>query len=288
MSEKNRCLVFYHSADLDGHCSGAIVKYKYSDALMYPIDHGEPFPWSDITKEDTVYMTDFSLPIDDMVRLNALCKEFIWLDHHKSSMDDYANSDDYTIIHGRRIIGTAGCEITWDWLFPNEEMPAGVRLLGRFDVWDHSGSSTLPYQYGMKTLNTNPTEIHSDVVWEMIFNDDEELFKGVMSKGHAIIKYIRNLDKQKCNNCFETEIQGMKAIALNNSSPGNSLTFASVWDNTKYDLMIHFGRGNNGMWNISFYTDKEGIDVSVLAKSYKGGGHHQAAGCTLKELPFKI
>ena len=39
-------------------------------------------------------------------------------------------------------------------------------------------------------------------------------------------------------------------------------------------------------WNLSFYTSKEGVDVSQIAATFGGGGHIRAAGASkLKELP---
>ena len=39
-------------------------------------------------------------------------------------------------------------------------------------------------------------------------------------------------------------------------------------------------------WNLSFYTDKDHVDVSKIAASLGGGGHMRAAGASsLKELP---
>ena len=35
---------FYHSADLDGQCSGAIVKLARPDCELVGIDYGDPFP----------------------------------------------------------------------------------------------------------------------------------------------------------------------------------------------------------------------------------------------------
>ena len=40
---------FYHLADLDGHCSGAIVKYKYPDAELFGINYGQAFPYDKIS-----------------------------------------------------------------------------------------------------------------------------------------------------------------------------------------------------------------------------------------------
>ena len=85
---KRRC--FFHSADLDGHCSGAIIKYKHPDCVMYPMDYGDKFPWHHINPDDIVYMVDFSLPIDDMNKLSdKLGFNFIWIDHHETAAQEY-------------------------------------------------------------------------------------------------------------------------------------------------------------------------------------------------------
>jgi len=56
---------FYHGSDLDGYCSGAIVKYRYPECEMQPIDYGAQFPMDKIELGETVYMVDFALqPFD--------------------------------------------------------------------------------------------------------------------------------------------------------------------------------------------------------------------------------
>jgi hypothetical protein len=50
---------FYHSADLDGHCSGAIIKQKYPDCEMIGINYGETIDYSRIETGETVFMVDF-------------------------------------------------------------------------------------------------------------------------------------------------------------------------------------------------------------------------------------
>ena len=55
--------VFYRGADLDGWCSGAIVKYKFPEAEMFPINYGDKFPWEEIKPDDVVYLSISRRPI---------------------------------------------------------------------------------------------------------------------------------------------------------------------------------------------------------------------------------
>lgn len=39
---------FYHSSDLDGHCSGVIIKQKYPKCEMIGINYGQDFPYNTV------------------------------------------------------------------------------------------------------------------------------------------------------------------------------------------------------------------------------------------------
>ena len=74
---------FYHSADLDGHCSAAIVKAVCPECELIGINYGDAFPWDlfveaeerksgsiilPAKEPETVYMVDFCLqPFTDVV-----------------------------------------------------------------------------------------------------------------------------------------------------------------------------------------------------------------------------
>jgi oligoribonuclease NrnB/cAMP/cGMP phosphodiesterase (DHH superfamily) len=284
---KGKTRVFYHGDDFDGYCSGAIVKYFIPDAVMYPISYDDPFPWDDIQIEDTVYMTDFSLqPFDLMLKLKEKCN-LIWIDHHQSSINEMIK---YTPFKGIQRSSRAASYLTWGW-FTDRAIPLPVKLIAEYDIWDHSDPRTLPFQYGLKSLeNTNPKD--SMKLWNILFKEFKwwELFRKspvdiIVEKGTSILSYVKESNKQMCKSCIEIDFHGLKCIALNHPAPNSSMIFESVWDNTKYDAMMPFYWSNNKLWCFSLYTDKEGIDVSKVAKKLGGGGHKQAAGFSLNYLP---
>lgn len=120
---------FYHSADLDGHCSGAIVKLAHPECEMIPINYGQEFPWDTIILGETVFMVDFSLPAGDMKALN-LNSDLRWIDHHKSAIEALSG-----LYKGIREIGLGACELVWRYCFPNDPVPYAVHLLSVYDVW---------------------------------------------------------------------------------------------------------------------------------------------------------
>jgi len=278
---KTVCL--YHSCDLDGQCSGAIVNHFVPGVILYGINYGEPPPW-DLLTDSIVYLVDFSLqPFDQMIKLQKVCRKLIWIDHHKGVIEE-AQRHSFMRVEGRRVIGRAACELCWEYFTGALHCIQPVYLLGRFDVWDHSHPDTLPFQYGIQRQNTNPTSL----LWKKLFSEDQELIETIINDGKIIQDYIeKDNEKYAAARCFSTEIDGHPAIACNKGLT-NSKLFDSVWDPERYDLMIAFSRSANKYWSVSMYTTRDDVDVSLIAQKYGGNGHIQAAGCQCKELPFEI
>lgn len=270
---------FYHSADLDGRCSGAIVKMSHPECEMIGINYGEPFPWDRIEPGEFVYMVDFSLPLDDMERLNAMCA-LVWVDHHKSAIEEAQQRG--FVASGQQVlaIGTAGCELTWDLFGEPEAMPQSVFLLGRYDVWDHHNHpGALEFQYGMRQFNADP---NNQEFWRSLFCGD---INGIIDLGRSLLAYEERQNEMYCQAfSFETELDGLRCIAVNKGLT-NSLLFKTVYDPDKHDAMVSFVKGRHG-WKVSVYTDKPGVDASALCKARGGGGHKGAAGFQCEMLPF--
>lgn len=280
---------FYHSADLDGHCSGAIVKMKYPECEMIGINYGDAFPWSKINPSEKLFMCDFSLqPFQKMAKLAELIgMNLIWIDHHKSAMDEHEqwNSDHpaYLAIDGIRKDGIGACQLVWESLYVDRIIPTFIKLLAEYDVWNHTDPRTLSFQYGMRQFkDTYP--LNQDL-WQSLF-DVEEVHR-ITEVGGIIIEYQDSENGKYCRaRSFDVEIDGLKCIALNKGLT-NSKVFDSVWDPEKYDAMMTFClMSPDKGWTISLYTDKPSVDVSIIAKNRGGGGHKQAAGFQCAELPF--
>ena len=276
---------FYHSSDLDGHCSGAIVRYRFPACELIPHNYGQPFPWETIAPGERVFLVDLSLqPFSDMIRLDGLA-DLVWIDHHQSALKDAARCGQ--ILPGFRAIGRAGCELTWQELFPKKDCPLAVRLLGRYDVWDHADPRTLPFQYGMRGEDTDPRSEPARTLWASLFEENPFDFARIYHAGEAIYGYVLEENrKYVLSGAFETQFEGRPALALNRGLT-NSQVFDALWDPEKYDLMVSFF-WRKGSWTVSLFTTREDVDCSALAKKYGGGGHAQAAGFQCPALPFEL
>jgi uncharacterized protein len=273
--------IFYHSADLDGHCSGAILKNAFPLSELIGIDYGQPFPWDVVETGEKVYMADFSLqPFADMLRLNELC-DLTWIDHHKSAIldwEEHRRPVRYTVLSTEQ----SACELCWMHLFHDEQMPLAVLWLGRYDIWKHKEHpGALEFQYGMRLHTTWPD---NQEFWQRLFTD-EAFTLSIREQGASLLAYEKTQNaKFIAAYGFVTELDGLRIIAANKGM-SNSLLFESVWNPDMYDAMLMFA-WKHGQWTVSLYTDKPGVDVSVIAKARGGGGHKGAAGFQCDTLPF--
>lgn len=290
-----KAVCFYHSADLDGHCGGAIValQLKEFDVELIGIDYGHRFPWEKINKGTDVYMVDFSLsPFEDMVKLAHMCREFVWIDHHRSAVESYYNTNPSGFIKGFLSLDYSGCELAWKY-FSSDPIPRAVHLIGRYDIWKWEDiPGAIEFQYGLRALDTDPNENLS--FWKGLIGDgeDDEQMSRIMQDGKAILRYVSKQNAIHARSAsFVVVWSGITFIAINEMF-NNSQLFDSVFDPEKHDAMLTFGY-RKGKWHIRLYgPDKShplgGIDLGAFAKRYGGGGHYSAAGCVLYRLPFDL
>lgn len=288
--------IFYHSADLDGHCSGALLKNEYPEAELCPINYGEPFPWDLIQADEEVYMVDFSLePISLLWKLKGMCKYLVWIDHHKNAIDAYIEEfrerGDKQGLSGAREIGKAGCELTWEYLYPDKPIPEFIRLLGRYDVWDHSDQDrweheTLPFQMGMRLVETDPLKNlwNWEFIWHSIgLGDENRLIDINICNGETIIAYQKQQDAAYMrSHAYERTWEGQICL-IANVGKASSQIFESSFDPAKHDLMIAYSNVKGDHWTVSLHS--ESVDCSEIAAKFGGGGHKGAAGFTCNELP---
>lgn len=280
-------LCFFHRNDLDGVCSGAIVKKFHPNVELIGIDYGEPFPWDRVEGQE-VFMVDFSLqPFSDMIKLANMCN-LTWIDHHDSAIKDMDASG--FMFNGTQKRGMGACDLTWRVLC-DDPVPECVRLLAEYDVWKHDDPQVLPFQYGLRLADT---KVDSEV-WEDVFLSDEAFIHNVCNTGQIVLdtQAHDNMIKAKTLS-FEARLVGVLGglrLLCANYGPSNSKFFDSVWDSTKYDAMcLFYWKPKIKRWTVSLYSDKPSVDLGQIAKSFGGGGHKLAAGfnCEFDDLPFDI
>lgn len=229
-------------------------------------------------------MVDYSLqPFSRMLKLKNKCS-LIWIDHHETAIKDAEQSG--VKFQGIQKDGIGACQLVWNYIYPDKEVPAGVEHLARYDVWDHSHEDTIPFQYGFRMYDTWPKTNSS--LWEDILNNYNHNVPKIVKEGKLILNYEKSQNEKFCKAySFYTEFEGYKAIAVNKGFT-NSQLFDSVQEDD-YEIMITFCRLElpAKKWTVSMYTKRDDIDVGIIAKKYGGGGHKQAAGFQCEKIPFE-
>jgi len=284
---------FYHNKDLDGKCSAAIVKSYYPDCHLIGIDYGDRFPWEEINNDDIIIMVDFSLRCieddkDDFEYMNRIrdnCKRFIWIDHHLSSIDNAlrhgykknSKENDYFLS-----IDYAACELCWMFFYPDINIPESVKLLGRYDIWDHFSDEVVSFEYGMRSLYVDPeSKIWKDILFS--FNDVDK--NKIIEKGNAVLNYLKQVNISNMEKSFSIYFEGVNFICVNNMITG-SLQFEQAGLGENCDAFLVFYLNPDGTWDIRMYTPKKDIDLSIIAKKYGGGGHAGACGFKTNDISF--
>ena len=304
----------YHSADLDGWMSAAIVKHWFiqkmnNEPINDTIDfigynYGQPIP--DLSEYDKVIMCDISLPKDEMIKLFENT-DFIWIDHHISAINESKHSSvilSYDDSKGIRDTKFAACELTWKYFFPNETMPEIVRLLGRYDCFGHRGTDeeqkVLEFQYGARQCISNYKEAYNHLIDEGMNYKNPEIntLNVIYDKGKSIYKYLCTEAKQVYKNGFEITLQepfvglwgsgkdNRKFICINKER-FNPINFGIDYHKEGYDgCAAFYYDGKN--WCFSLYNDNGLVDCSQIAKQYGGGGHKGASGFIIKDINLII
>lgn len=233
----------YHSIDLDGWMSAAIVKhwfvFKNKDHIIFNSDtipsiidsdsrvsgkinenelyfmgynYGQPIP--DLSGYDQVIMCDISFPIDEMERLRQIFQDkFIWIDHHISVIKD-VDSRNNNYYDGIRNTKFAACELTWLYFMtdPNKthwddndvkNMPEIVRLLGRYDCFGHKGTDEEERVLIFQYAARAVIKNYEDAYYFLTRWSDENLIPSMMLTGDGIYSYLKTDAAQSYKNGVE-------------------------------------------------------------------------------------
>jgi oligoribonuclease NrnB/cAMP/cGMP phosphodiesterase (DHH superfamily) len=276
----------YHNRDLDGFCSGAIIRLKYPEARMIGYDYGQDLEIESLKDKDII-MADVSMPMEDMLKISAIAKSFLWIDHHKSAIEDFKAIQDIHNIESVLEIGTAACELTWRTLFSSRNTPNTVKILGDYDVWRNEdqhiwNTRTLPFQYGMRLRCNSLDSFPMHMLDFFQFGSEQKL----LESGRTILAYQKQTNETLIKRAgFEVYfLDKYKAVCVN-ACGVNSTVFDSNYDEEKHDVMIPFFYDGES-YNLSFYTTKDSVDCSQIAKMFGGGGHERASGCKMSKEQF--
>lgn len=300
--------VIYHSRDLDGWASAAIIKRYFEcgvqpsvfrdivlDSMEFvPYDYGQPIPVS--APLEPVVIVDVSLPIADMHELSKRANgNMVWIDHHVAAINEYKKwveqyGEFCVAVHNPEKI--AACELTWNHFFPALKMPAMIELLGAYDCFRHKGTAesqkVLWFQYGVRAICNDMKSTEAMLArggWGETVRTESILIHNIMHHGQIIheAESARILQVYK-ESTFILWYDDLKIGAVN-AERINPVNYGIDYHNDGFDAYLNFWY-KNGKWYFSLYNDNDKVDCSEIAKRLGGGGHKGAAGWQTNDIDW--
>ena len=271
----------YHN-DADGRCSAAIIRRALGTSVLFrAMDYVfRAVPWDDLKSAAKVLIVDFALPLEDMRRIKNI-SELIWIDHHKSAIEELASLSD---LPGLRSMDEAACVLTWQHFFADQPIPDAVKYIGDRDVWRHAYEETIAFGEGLFQEDTNPA---NDALWQPLLEGDSELIEKLIAHGkilhRARMKRIwRSVEREG----FEVQFEGHRTLVINGRGSGELGEYSFQ---RGYEIAYcYVDRHHEGklITRVTLFSEK--VDVSKIARKFGGGGHAGAAGFSFERVagPF--
>ena len=176
----------------------------------------------EIEEADEVYVLDFTF-IDMGTLAEITGQKLIWIDHHKTAMEENKELWDSNIL-GKRDITKAASQLTWEYLRSSHPLPTAVEYISKRDVWQFGDKKEVisAFTGACQILLHSP----EDADWKDLLascdnkNEKVELYLRV---GHA----LTDVRKVRIEKAFERGIDinfhGLKARLINTTTDASAL-----------------------------------------------------------------
>ena len=256
--------VIYHANCTDGF-GAAFSAWKLlgNRSEYYACTHGDKPP---NVKGKNVVILDFSFSNKVTKKMIKEANNLLVIDHHKSAVVELHDISN-TIFD----MSKSGATMSWEFFHPGKEPPKFIQYITDRDLWKWE----LPYSKEFSAaFDMVPFEFEEFEKFE-----DDSVFDDAVKRGSYILAYSKTVVKKVCDKAVSRKYKGMDVLVVNSShwmsEIGSKLSpdcdFALIW---YYDH-------NDQHTRVSLRSFHDHIDVSDVAKDFKGGGHKKAAGFTL-------
>lgn len=306
----NTPLVILHHVDADGIFSAQIVLKVIREFFgnrdiqitTVPYNYEKQFNFTThIKKGSNVIVVDLSLKMSNIKEILKNANSMFIIDHHLTTLREIDSNYKFykNKIYDRSLglyisVKHAGVGLCYN-IFKNCINPYGISLatsvnkqaidlIDRFDRFafideEDKEKCFSIYNY---TLRSNQLFVNSDMVTELLSNKDylDEVLK--FGKEFYDESVIANEIRYRAFAKPTTfTFNGVVYNCCVMYGSGNSATFGKHIDEFDFVSLIRKNKDSTG-YTVSFYTNKDNIDVSEIAKSFGGGGHKKAAGSPVK------
>jgi len=256
--------VIYHANCTDGFGSAfSAWKLLGNRAEYHARSHGDKPP---NVKGKNVVILDFSFDNKTTKKLIKEANNLLVIDHHKSAMVEL-----HDISNAIFDMSKSGATMAWEFFHPGKEPPKFIQYITDRDLWKWE----LPYSKEFSAaFDMVPFEFEEFEKYE-----DDSVFDDAVKRGSFILAYSKTVVKKVCEKAVSRKYKGMDVLVVN-SSHWMSEIGAKLSPDCDFALIWYYDH-NEQRTKVSLRAFHDHIDVSEIAKAFKGGGHKKAGGFTL-------
>lgn len=263
-----------HANCMDGiGCVVAVREYEKLTGLeecqVIYMNYGDDLEEiSELDSSVSILMADFSLPA---LVLNELHKKHLGrvkvLDHHATAEEDLQDLDFCTFDMNK-----SGAVLTWEYLLPDEQVPALLRYIQDRDLWIWKLNDSKEVSAALQMIDKREIGVFMSYLKDVT---------GLVEQGKAILDYQNSqIDKivSKKKKLNRTTIGDYKdIICINTTTLISEIGNALVEDEPF--VAMYFIKDDKAIFSLR--ADGK-VNVSEVAKTFDGGGHANAAGFSIE------
>lgn len=275
-----------HHADSDGRFGGYAAwrklrnDGKLSKTQFYEVQYGKPFPLDveQLTKDDHVYIIDFSYNRTLMDQVHEKVGKLVVLEHHETAEEQLGDAS-YVIYD----VTKSGALLAWEYFFPLDQPPAPCLLVNDFDLWQKKyGDDTAAFEAWLRFDRVGQN-------WEKWENlcYHQQTFEQAMLKGDIVARYnksimasfISNQDNITLSSLFHEGIgKRIRYAIFNGAGILHSELSEAVYTKFEVDLTISWRvKGKDVAFSIRS-PNPDHVSAKEFAATYGGGGHKASSG----------
>jgi oligoribonuclease NrnB/cAMP/cGMP phosphodiesterase (DHH superfamily) len=270
-----KIFVLYHANCQDGFGAAWVARQYYGqleNVRYVPMNYGQPIP--DEVDDAIVYLLDFSFKRPQMRELIERAHYVVVLDHHTTAQDELRSLEDEISVLDKGVtplivfdMDKSGMRLAWDHFFPGKDRPWIVDYVEDRDLWRHALPKS---EYINAALRSYPQDFD---VWRGLSYSDS--LRDLEYEGMAIRRTELQMVEVHKRQVRYRNIAGHAVPVVN-----ASVLFSEIAGDLAvgYPFAACYFDRADGVRQWSLRSAPDGMDVSVIAKQYGGGGHKHAAG----------
>jgi oligoribonuclease NrnB/cAMP/cGMP phosphodiesterase (DHH superfamily) len=285
----SRIVIIYHAKCMDGLGAAWVAKQRMPTAEMYAAAYGSAPP--DVTDAE-VFILDFSYPRDVLLAMSVTARRVTVIDHHATS-EELLKGLPNTVFDKTK----SGAVLTWHYFNGTaNKPPALLAYIQDRDLWQWA----LPDSRAVNEYLRHSVDLAEPVERQLAVLDSVHRELAKVEFGNAVVQQgtlLLSIKERRV--CSAVSSYFWLTFNLGDSNIKLPCTFAEsdIVSEVGQALALHsfyktgcviLPMSTRGTYGLSFRSLPTVDLAKVLAESYGGGGHAQAAGCGISPTELAV